>query len=646
MTVSKPRMDRDSLPPNVANLSHWPTIDLALLDEDDADRVARRIQAVRAYIEGQPVGILSKQAGVPRQEVYRLANRCMKLHPDGRIWGFRALLPACRITPYVRTATIDGSRPSQQGGAAGALTMLFDRYPTIQKAVDSLFLKKVKEHVVQESRMPVKAIHKYFIEKCKEAGLTARHYPLNMNHRGRRALSSYLKRLFKSNLKQAVKARHGDDAARALASREAGPDSIVTRPFERVEFDGHRIDAVFAIDLPNPYGGIQRLVLDRLWLLAIIDVKTRAILGYTLVLNPEYNAEDVLRCVKHALTPWSPMTLTIPGLKYTKGSGLPSGVYAECAWALWDELWFDNAKANLADAVRSNLRRVVGCAINAGPVKTPQRRPFIERLFQTLEENGFHRLPSTTGNGPDDPRRDDPEAAALRWNISYQHLVELTDVLIARYNAEPHTGLGNRSPLEMLEYFIVNEGCEFRAAPEQKRQDLALLHIRVVRCIRGDVTQGKCPYVEFEGVRYYNDVLRHSPDLVGEHLSLLVDPDDLRCVTAYLEDGREFGVLTAHGLWGRTPHTLTVRKAIHKLRARKLIFYTDNEDPILVYMDFLNQRAATSKLARGQSAKLLAGLRAVPSTQPTSSIADVTDSNPPASSRTVYTPAMRKTRLD
>jgi len=524
--------------------------------------------------------------------------------------------------------------------------MLFDRYPTIQKAVDSLFLKKVKEHVVQESRMPVKTIHKYFIEKCKEAGLTARHYPLNMNHRGRRALSSYLKRLFKSNLKQAVKARHGDDAARALASREAGPDSIVTRPFERVEFDGHRIDAVCTIDLPNPYGGIQQLVLDRLWLLAIIDVKTRAILGYTLVLNPEYNAEDVLRCIKHALTPWRPMTLTIPGLKYTKGSGLPSGVHAECAWALWDELWFDNAKANLADAVRSNLSRVVGCAINAGPVKTPQRRPFIERLFQTLEENGFHRLPSTTGNGPDDPRRDDPEAAALRWNISYQHLVELTDVLIARYNAEPHTGLGNRSPLEMLEYFIVNEGCEFRAVPEQKRQDLALLHIRVVRCIRGDVTQGKCPYVEFEGVRYYNDVLRHSPDLVGEHLSLLVDPDDLRCVTAYLEDGREFGVLTAHGLWGRTPHTLTVRKAIHKLRARKLIFYTDNEDPILVYMNFLNQQAATSKLARGQSAKLLAGLQAVPSTQPTSSIADVTESNPPMSSRTVYTPAMRKTRLD
>ncbi|MFO0767795.1 MAG: hypothetical protein U0231_13645 [Nitrospiraceae bacterium] len=95
--------------------------------------------------------------------------------------------------------------------------MLFERFPAIQQAVDDLFLKKVKDDLVQESRMPVKAIHKYFIDKCKEAGLTARHYPFNMNHRGRRALSSYLKRVFKSNLKQAVKARHGTDAARALA---------------------------------------------------------------------------------------------------------------------------------------------------------------------------------------------------------------------------------------------------------------------------------------------------------------------------------------------------------------------------------------------------------------------------------------------
>lgn len=184
------RMDRASLLSNVTNLANWPTIDVTLLSEKDAARVAKRIEAVRAYLEERPVGIISKQTGLPRQELYRLVKRCMKLHHDGRIWGFRALLPGCHIKPYVRIAKIDGSRPPQHGGAAGALTMLFDRYPTIRQAVDALFLKKMKDHVVQESRMPVKVIHKCFIDKCKEVGLTAKHYPLNMNHRARRALSS------------------------------------------------------------------------------------------------------------------------------------------------------------------------------------------------------------------------------------------------------------------------------------------------------------------------------------------------------------------------------------------------------------------------------------------------------------------------
>lgn len=637
------RRDRDSLSTESRDLSLWPTIDLTSMASLAAERAGKLLHAVRAYIQGEPVKRVAHEAGISRQELYRLVRRCLAQHPDGRIWGFRALVSGHHQEPYQRIAPIDGPRRSQHGGGAGALTMLFERYPKIQRAVDGLFLKKVEAQIVYETRMPVKVLHKRFIDACREEGLTARDYPFNMNHRARRALSSYLRRLFKQHLSTAVSVRHGDDAARALASSAAGPGSIVTRPYERVEFDGHLLDLFCTIDLPNPYGGIQTLTLDRLWLLAIIDTKSRSILGYVVSFNREYTAEDVLRCVKHALMPWKPMELTIPGLTYAPGSGLPSGVLPECAWALWDELWFDNAKANLADAVRTNLTRVVGCAINAGPMKTPQRRPHVERLFQTLEENGFHRLPSTTGSGPDDSRRNQPEAAALRWHLSYHHLLEIIDVLVARYNAEPHAGLGYRSPLEMLEYFITHEEYDMRTLPEQKRQDLALLNIRVVRRIRGDVKQGKCPYVEYGAVRYYNDVLRRSPDLIGQPLTLLVDPEDLRCLMAYLDDGQEFGVMTAHGFWGRTPHSLTTRKAINQLRLKKLIFYTDTDDPILTYMEYLNQQAATSKRARGQAAKIHATVQLPTPTPP-----DVDPTQPShlqPTSPPFYTPVMRKTRL-
>ena len=101
---------------------------------------------------------------------------------------------------------------------------------------------------------------------------------------------------------------------------------------------------------------------------------------------------------------------------------------------------------------------------------------------------------------------------------------------------------------------------------------------------------GRATYIEYEGVRYYHDVLRRSPDLIGQKLTLYVDPEDLRCITAYLSKGEEFGVLTAHGHWGRTPHSLEVRKSINKLRCRRDIFFSETDDPIQVYMAYLAEK--------------------------------------------------------
>ncbi len=643
MIRSTLRRDRDAIPDELKDLSRWPSIDITCLDDESAERTNRLTDAVRAYMQGLAVHSIAAKAGISRQELHRVVRRCLAEHPDGRIWGFRACLSHRHQRPHRRLVSIDGVRQSQRGGAAGALTLLFEQHPHIQQMVDKWFLNQLEKELIHESRMPVKAIHKRFLDACRAAGLTIRHYPFNMNHRARRALASYLRRLYKTHPKAATKARHGAEVARRLVLAAADADNAVTRPYERVEFDGHHLDIFCTIDLPNPYGGVHTVTLDRLWLLAIKDVFTRVILGYVISFNAEYTAEDVLRCIKHAVTPWSRLTLTIPGLAYPGGSGLPSGRFPQCAWALWDELWFDNAKANLANAVRTTLTRVIGCAINAGPVSTPQRRPHIERFFQTLEENGFHRLPSTTGSGPNDSRRTQPEAAALRYHFSYQHLIELLDVMIARYNAEPHAGLGHRSPLDMLEYHLVHEEAEMRTLPETKRQSLALLNLRVVRRIRGDLKQGKCPYVEYEGVRYYNDVLRRSPDLIGEKLTLLVDPEDLRCLTGYLDDGQEFGILTAHGFWSRSPHSLTVRKAINRLRIRKMIFYTDSDDPVMVYLDYKNHQAVTNKQARGQVAKLQTTLNPEPSSRREK------DYQPMAAQRRetpeLYTPVKRKTRL-
>jgi putative transposase len=356
--------------------------------------------------------------------------------------------------------------------------------------------------------------------------------------------------------------------------------------------------------MPSPYGGFVKRVIDRFWILAIIESISRAILGYYISLNREYNANDVLLCVRNAIVPWKRRGLTIPGLKYPEHGGMPSEVIPELAWATWGEFSYDNAKANLAERVLKKLSRTVGCAINPGPVETPERRPFVERFYQTFEENGFHRLPSTTGSRPNDPRRNNPEKNAIRFDISLEHIEELTEVIVMQYNATPHSGIGYRTPLEYLQYFIGDENILVNTLPEGKRSNMNLLNIEASRIVRGNIKNGRRPYIEFEGARYQNDVLARTPDLIGKRLTLSIDPEDIRSLVAYLPDGSELGILSALGFWGRTPHTLEVRKAILALKHRRLIWYTTEQDPVQVYMDYLATQSPKSKAAAREFAKV------------------------------------------
>lgn len=60
---------------------------------------------------------------------------------------------------------------------------------------------------------------------------------------------------------------------------------LVICPYRRVQFDGHRIDTAIAVVFKTPEGDEIVAVMNRIWLLVIIDVATRAILGHHLCLN-------------------------------------------------------------------------------------------------------------------------------------------------------------------------------------------------------------------------------------------------------------------------------------------------------------------------------------------------------------------------
>ena len=165
--------------------------------------------------------------------------------------------------------------------------------------------------------------------------------------------------------------------------------------------------------------------------------------------------------------------------------------HPQLEWVTFEELSYDNAKANLAGNVVNKIASVVGCAVNPGPVEFPECHAIIERLFETLEEATGHRVPSTTGSNPQDPRRTNPDAAAEKFEITLDHLYELMDLVIARYNATPHSGIGYKAPLELMAQFAADEHSLMNKIPEDKRNKLGLLNVEFKRTVRGNIKEGE-----------------------------------------------------------------------------------------------------------------------------------------------------------
>ena len=96
-------------------------------------------------------------------------------------------------------------------------------------------------------------LHAGFLAQCRAVGITAAYYPLNTERMGIRSLSAYVTAKILTNF---------GDAARA-----AGRSAV--RPYQVVEFDGHRLDVRLKIVIRDPLGFEQEFEIERIWLLVI-----------------------------------------------------------------------------------------------------------------------------------------------------------------------------------------------------------------------------------------------------------------------------------------------------------------------------------------------------------------------------------------
>lgn len=533
---------------NELNTNSWKSVDITLLPKAAQMTFNKRKQAIDLFL-GTDVKLkeISSITGVLKPDIYRFIERCLETTPSGEVRGYQGLLPYQRSRTSVHHKTI---------------TEILENNPQIGDEIKAILLGKTAiPGYPKEHNIAFTILHRYFLQLCLANKFSQDEFPFTLRDHGLRNFQRYAKAYVEAHYNAEVARKSTEGKRLAYMTKGiADPRKQPIYPLERVEFDGHKIDAYFTVGYKMPSGEITKKEISRIWILAVIDVVTRCILGYYITFNPEYNADDVIKTLTNSLQTWQPKEITVDGLSYGEHDGFPSSQIPEAVNTRWLELYLDNGLANRAKRVKEFVTQKLHANYCLGPVANPIRRAHVERFFRRLEDDLIHRLPSTTGSNPSDVKRQSPVKNAIKFNIKVTEIEQIIDVWIARYNNTPHRGIANRTPLQVFEEHV-ESGLLLPKYSNTEWEELKTL--KYYRQINGNKETGIRPYVNFENVRYTNDFLRQSPQLIGKKVMLKVDPDDLRKIKAYLiENGLEIGMLLAKGSWGLEPHDLRLRKAI------------------------------------------------------------------------------------
>lgn len=646
-----------TLPPDLADTSRWRLVDTDALDEKQKERFRNYRTAIESYLRTGKSGCIADELGLPRNSVLRQLNRCVTLASDGKPYGWAALIPNLRTDTYERKAELPTGRHSTGGARAGAFIAFMTRHPEIKQKIDNLILKRSANGTVHEARIALKNIHAAFVARCEEAGLTGRDYPLNSKSKARRSVERYATSVLQSKSEEACRARFGSVARSHLnVGRGRQSSQMAHAPYDVVGIDPHKLDCIGTVRISGPKGP-QRVAIERLWIVPAVDDHSRAILGYSVGIRTECSAATIEQCIISAMTGWRPRELKVPKMVYAPSAGLPSGRFPELIGRAWAVMMVDNAAVHYSRTIAERARRRLGCAVNYGPIGHWEHRPALERVMRTLEAYGFQRVPSTMGSSPTDPAKDDPVRKAVGLGIDWEVLLDVIDVVIANYNATSNEALGNRSPLGLLQDYVEAGSLDFlpRRLPPPMATVAELGTTIESKTVRGDLEQGRRPYIEIDRVRYTSPLLSNCFGLVGKKMRVHIRESNMCSVTVYHQSGEELGTLHAQGAWGRTVHTREMRKQINALRdsGELVVGYQDN--PIVALINHLGSQAhkdaekkplnvsrSATKLAHAANASGLPVVSQVSSvsppgavTQPVLSVASVTAAQPDTRSLSV-----------
>lgn len=573
--------------------SHWASPDEGALDGNRRTLYFARKRAVSLYLAGATADTIRQQTSLGSKQAYRLIReRCLETHPDGRPYGWRGLVPWYRIRPYQRRRKVHVDRFG--GGAAGAMQALLDAHPELRRAFDARILAGTSNRRLVETRRSRRRHCAWFLDQLRGLGYEARNeWPFNTSSLGYFSICRYVDSVLSANPRALAAATGGPDLVSKLKTGD-GTERPVQKFMQRVEMDAHKLDGRFCVSLPLISGGFQEKIVHRLWVIVIIEVMSRAVLGYYFSMRREVSRDDVLRTIKRALNRWPLRPVSFSDTPYLPGAGLLSTLGDDFVGLCWDETSVDGALAETCQHVRDALRDAVGSVLLDPKTSFSRRRskddrPFIEAFFRNLAGQGFQRLSSSTGGKPQDRKGRQPEEVALASRFQYEYAEELLDVLVANYNATPHSGIGNRTPLAYAKFLYEHSQQPLRRAGSEVVE--ALFSVRKRCVVRGGAATGRAPFVEFYYGSYTNEVLHNRQDLVGSEIWVICHKeDDCRVASASTLDGMSLGVLRAAPPWNLSPHSLSVRTAICQACSRGQFTIPAGGDAIEVFLHYVESQ--------------------------------------------------------
>lgn len=587
----------------------WDEVRSDLLPADERGTYEHRRRALDKYLSGESLRDIKNATGVGGNYLRKIIARCLLVASDGRVHGYRALIPNFSIKKYTRKKTFSVSVGAKGSGFSGVLNAIFERYPGLQTSLDAFILKKKTYKGVSETDRfcnRSKDVHYEFIQLLKGKDHPLHEWPYTHKNRGSRTISQYVRDMRDKNFETTVRLV-GNKGAVAHLAVNAGPSpAIRLRGLnDGWEIDSQKVDAAFVLGLLNSAGLISYLELKCLHIIVAVESYIGGAMWYRVVYGDDVTSEDIVALIREAMGRKLPRPVEyVPNLSVKDGGGFPAEMFPELNQSPPSLIQLDNALAHLSVKVSSELRKQIGCTFEYGPPGHFERRPNIEKFFDQFSNELGKRMRSSTGSGPDGGGDKNPGASAKKYMIESRVLEQLAYVLLANLNVEPNEGIGFLTPKEAMAQLITDGDNHFlpRSFPLDKRDAIGTGLVREARVVRGSIESGTRPYINFERARYSSPRLRDATSLFGQEILLEINESDITVIYAFLNTGESLGPLTVQGAWAETPHSRKTRKKINSLQHLKIISFIEGQNPVRVYNQYLedqhNANDAAGKKAR------------------------------------------------